>query len=45
MFSEYCNVCSDEEARSAGISALVLKSEHASVLVGKARALVYPAAA
>jgi DNA-binding NarL/FixJ family response regulator len=40
MFSEYSDVFSDEEARSAGISALVLKSEHVSVLIGKARALL-----
>src|ERR1700722_7548115 len=45
MFSEYSDVFSDEEARSAGISALVLKSEHGSVLIGKVRALVYPTAA
>jgi DNA-binding NarL/FixJ family response regulator len=45
MFSEYSDAFSDEEARSAGISALVLKSEHVSVLIGKARALVYPTAA
>jgi len=38
MFSEYSDVFSDEEARSAGISALVLKSEQVSVLIGKARA-------
>jgi DNA-binding NarL/FixJ family response regulator len=40
MFSEYSDVFSAEEARSAGISALVLKSEHVSVLIGKARALL-----
>src|SRR5437870_10190381 len=45
VFSEYCDVFSDEEARSAGVSALVSKSEHMSVLVGKARALLYPMAA
>ncbi len=45
VFSEYCDVFSDEEARSAGVSALVSKSEHISVLVGKARALLYPMAA
>jgi CheY-like chemotaxis protein len=38
MFSEYSDVFSDEEARSAGISALVLKPEQVSVLIGKARA-------
>jgi DNA-binding NarL/FixJ family response regulator len=45
IFSEYSDVFSAEEARSAGISALVLKSEHLSVLLGKARALLYPMAA
>jgi CheY-like chemotaxis protein len=45
MFSEYSDVFSDEEAGSAGISALVLKSEHVSVLIGKARALVCPTTA
>ncbi len=45
VFSEYSDVFSAEEARSAGVSALVSKSEHMSVLVGKARALLYPIAA
>src|ERR1700722_11553911 len=45
MFSEYSDVFSEEEARSTGISALVSKSEHVSVLIGKARALLYPTAA
>jgi DNA-binding NarL/FixJ family response regulator len=45
IFSEYSDVFSAEEARSAGISALVLKSEHLSVLLSKARALLYPMAA
>jgi DNA-binding NarL/FixJ family response regulator len=45
VFSEYSDVFSEKEARSAGISALVSKSEHVSVLIDKARALVYPAAA
>lgn len=45
VFSEYSDVFSEEEARSAGVSALVSKSEHISVLVGKARALLYPIAA
>jgi DNA-binding NarL/FixJ family response regulator len=45
IFSEYSDVFSAEEARSAGVSALVSKSEHLSVLVGKARALLYPLAA
>ncbi len=45
IFSEYSDVFSEKEARSAGVSALVSKSEHASVLVGKARALLYHIAA
>ena len=45
IFSEYSDVFSEEEARSAGVSALVSKSEHVSVLVGKARAVLYHIAA
>jgi DNA-binding NarL/FixJ family response regulator len=45
IFSEYSDVFSADEAHSAGIYALVLKSEHLSVLLGKARALLYPVAA
>ena len=45
MFSEYGDVFSEKEAQSAGVSALVSKSEHVSVLIGKARALLYPTAA
>jgi len=45
IFSDYSDVFSKEEARSAGISALVSKSEHISLLVGKARALLGPIAA
>ena len=45
IFSEYSDVFSVEEAHSAGISALVSKSEHMSVLVSKARALLYNIAA
>jgi DNA-binding NarL/FixJ family response regulator len=45
VFSEYSDVFSEKEARSAGVSALVSKSEHGSVLVGKARALLYDMAA
>ena len=45
MFSEYSDVISEEDANSAGLSALVSKAEHISVLVGKARALLYPIAA
>ena len=45
IFSEYSDVFSENEARSAGISALVSKSENVSVLIDKARVLLYPAAA
>ena len=45
VFSEYSDVFSEEEARSAGVAALVSKSEHVSVLVGRARALLYDIAA
>ena len=45
VFSEFSDVLSAEEAHSAGISALVSKSEHISLLVGKARALPRPIAA
>jgi len=44
IFSEYSNVFSEKEARSVGISALVLKSGHVSVLIDRVRALLYPAA-
>src|SRR5260370_38673230 len=45
IFSEYSDALPEAEARSAGVSALVSKSEHVSVLVAKARALLYPFAA
>ena len=45
MFSCYGNALSQEEARSAGISAVISKAEHVSVLVEKARSLLYRAAA
>jgi DNA-binding NarL/FixJ family response regulator len=45
IFSEYSDAFSAEEAHSAGISALGSKSEHLSVLLGTARALLYPMAA
>jgi two-component system, chemotaxis family, chemotaxis protein CheY len=45
MFSEYGDAFSEREAQSAGISALISKSEHISVLVEKARSLLYRAAA
>lgn len=40
IFSDYSNTLSKTQARSAGISALVSKSESMSVLLGKARALL-----
>jgi DNA-binding NarL/FixJ family response regulator len=45
LFSEYEDTFSEQEARSVGISALISKSEHMSVLVEKARSLLYGAAA
>ena len=45
IFSEYSDVFSEKEARSAGVSALVSKSEAVGVLIDKARALLYTAAA
>ena len=45
IFSEYSDVFSEKEAHSAGIAALVAKSEHMSVLLGKARALLNQIAA
>jgi len=40
MFSNYSDKFSEEEARSAGISAIVSKTESVSVLVAKARLLI-----
>ena len=40
IFSDYSSVLSDAEVRSAGISALVSKTENLSVLLGKASALL-----
>jgi DNA-binding NarL/FixJ family response regulator len=37
MFSGYSDSSSEKEARSAGVWALVSKSEHISILLGKAR--------
>jgi DNA-binding NarL/FixJ family response regulator len=37
MFSEYSGASTEKEACSAGVSALVSKSEHISVLLSKAR--------
>ena len=45
IFSDYSDVFSEKEARSAGICALVSKSEPVSLLIGKARALLHPPAA
>jgi DNA-binding NarL/FixJ family response regulator len=45
MFSEYGDVFSENEARSAGISALVSKSTHVSVLLEKVRRFCGPIAA
>jgi two-component system, chemotaxis family, chemotaxis protein CheY len=45
MFSEYSDAFSEQEARTAGVSALVSKSEHISVLIEKAHFLLYSAAA
>jgi DNA-binding NarL/FixJ family response regulator len=45
IFSEYSDVFSEREAQAAGVSALVPKSKHVSMLVDKARALVYDVAA
>ena len=45
VFSEHGDVFSEQEARSAGISAVVSKTEHLTVLLDKARAVFYSAAA
>ena len=45
VFSEYGDVFSEREARSSGITALVSKTEHLSVLLDKARAALQPVAA
>ena len=37
MYSAYGDTSTEREARSAGVSALVSKAEHISVLLGKAR--------
>ena len=41
VFSEYSDVFSEREARSEGISALVSKTEPVSMLLDKARAVLY----
>jgi DNA-binding NarL/FixJ family response regulator len=45
VFSEYSDVFSEPEARKSGISALVSKTEAVSVLLDKARAVLYSTAA
>jgi len=45
MYSSYGDSFTQREARSAGVSALVSKSENIAVLLGKARSLVYAIAA
>ena len=45
LLSNYSGVFSEQEAHSAGISTLVEKSESASVLISKARELLYSVAA
>jgi DNA-binding NarL/FixJ family response regulator len=45
MFTFYANLFVEEEARSAGVAAVVSKSEPISVLTGKARGLLYRDAA
>ena len=45
VFSEYGDVFSEREASATGISAFVSKTEHLSVLVDKARAVLYSATA
>jgi CheY-like chemotaxis protein len=41
LYSAFCNGFAKEEAPSLGISELVPKSEHASVLIQKVRGLLY----
>jgi two-component system chemotaxis response regulator CheY len=45
MFSAFGDKSAEQQARLIGISELVAKSQPAAVLVGKARRLLYPAAA
>jgi len=44
MYSSFLNEFAKKEAHSLGISELVCKSERATVLVRKARRLLYPPA-
>jgi DNA-binding NarL/FixJ family response regulator len=45
MYSAFEDSLSEKQAKLIGISAIVSKSDHASVLLEKARALVYGIAA
>lgn len=45
MFSALSDSFTEQEARSAGVSALVSKSENVTVLLGRARSLLYQIAA
>jgi two-component system, NarL family, nitrate/nitrite response regulator NarL len=45
IFSDYGNVFSEGEARETGISAVVPKDANLSVLLDRARSVVYPMAA
>jgi hypothetical protein len=45
IFSDYGDVFSEREARTAGISAVVSKTDHLRVLMDKARAVFSSAAA
>ena len=45
MFTFYVEPFVEKEARSAGVNEVVSKSEHISVLMGKARRLLYSKAA
>jgi two-component system chemotaxis response regulator CheY len=45
MFSAFGDKSAEQQARLIGISEVVSKSEHASVLIQKARNLLYPTAA
>jgi DNA-binding NarL/FixJ family response regulator len=45
MYSAFSDSFTEKEARAAGISVLVSKSENTSVLLAKARSLVYEVAA
>jgi two-component system, chemotaxis family, chemotaxis protein CheY len=42
MYTGYDDSSTEKEARSAGVCALISKSEHVSVLLGKARSALEP---